>query len=445
MNEIDAVVRIIFFFSIGVLALYAVRHFLFTVFRLRLKFPHDFSEIEGVHLPKISVVVPMHNEEAVAENVLNALVASDYDPALIEIVAVDDRSTDGTAAIIDDMAALNPQIHAFHKTSGKGKASALEFATSQATGEIIIVFDADYVPGPGILKMLAAPFADPQVGAVMGRVVPQNAGASLMSCLLALERAAGYQVGQQIRFNLGLVPQFGGTVGGVRRSALQAVGGWNVNSLTEDTDVTCRLVLQGWKIAYINRAECYEQVPQSWKVRKTQLKRWVMGHNDCFHRFGMAALRSSALTFRARIDMFMMLACYWTAPLLIAGCAASLILFFRHQALPVETIAAATLLIGCQMFANQASFTEIAAASYLDRQPLRILLLPLTILSFTASTGAICSALIKYYSTTLFGLRKSGWHKTVRYPSNGNGNGNAHKNGSSNGNKNGNGHNGGQH
>src|ERR1700683_4306289 len=133
-----------------------------------------------------------------------------------------------------------------------------------------------------------------------------------MSTLLALERAAGYQVGQQARFNLGLPPQFGGTVGGVRTSALQAVGGWNTKSLTEDTDLTCRLVLGGWTIAYVNRAECYEQVPQSWDVRRVQLRRWVIGHNECFHRFGFAMLRSPFLGMRERIDMFMMLGCYWT-------------------------------------------------------------------------------------------------------------------------------------
>src|ERR1019366_9714758 len=134
-----------------------------------------------------------------------------------------------------------------------------------------------YFPGPSMVKQLVAPFCDPQVGAVMGRVVPHNTDKTLLAALLGLERAAGYQVGQQARFNLGLTPQFGGTVGGVRTSALQAVGGWNIKSLTEDTDLTCRLVLRGWKIAYVNRAECYEQVPQSWDVRRKQLRRWVIG------------------------------------------------------------------------------------------------------------------------------------------------------------------------
>ena len=430
MHSWGILARASFLAATLLLILYALRHYLFACFRMFLARPRDFSEIEGFHLPRLSVILPMHNEEEVAADVLEALAGSDYDHALLEILAVDDRSRDGTPAIIDEFARRYPFIHALHRKNGNGgKAAVLEFAASHARGEVILIFDADYTPGRGILKMLAAPFTDPQVGAVMGRVVPVNAGATLMSGLLALERAAGYQVGQQARFNLGLTPQFGGTVGGVRASALQAVGGWNTKSLTEDTDLTCRLVLRGWTIAYVNRAECYEQVPQSWDVRRVQLRRWVIGHNECFHRFGFAMLRSPFLTMGARIDMFMLLGCYWTAPVLLLAWLASMVLFVSRQALPADTLTLALLLIGCQMFANQASFFELAAACHLDDAPLPALLLPLTFLSFSASTGAICSALVKYYTTTIFGPREYDWHKTIRYRTNGNGNGNGKTNG----------------
>ena len=437
MDSSGILARATFLGATLVLVLYALRHYLFCVFRVFLSRPRSFSEIEGFHLPRLSVIIPMHNEESVAADVLEALAGSDYDHALLEILAVNDRSSDGTAAIVDDFARRYPFIRALHRTEGKGtKAAALDFATSQARGEIIMVFDADYTPGPGILKMLAAPFIDPQIGAVMGRVVPVNAGASLMSGLLALERAAGYQVSQQARFNLGLTAQFGGTVGGVRLSALQAVGGWNVTSLTEDTDLTCRLVLRGWKIAYVNRAECYEQVPESWVVRRLQLRRWVLGHNECFHSLGFAVLRSPYLGLAERIDILMMLASYWTAPVLVLGWLASLVLFVRQQALPADALGVAVLVIGTQMFANQAGFLEVAVASYLDREPIRILLLPFTFLSFSANTGAICGALARYYWIMFFGPPPFNWHKTNRYASNGARKGNGNRNGNGNGNGN---------
>jgi hypothetical protein len=106
-----------------------------------------------------------------------------------------------------------------------------------------------------------------------------------------LERGAGYQIGQKARYDLGLTPQFGGTVGGVRASVLKAVGGWNPNSLTEDTDLTFRLLLKGWKVAYVNRAECYEEAPETWEVRSRQIRRWARGHTQVMIRYFGRLLR----------------------------------------------------------------------------------------------------------------------------------------------------------
>ena len=113
------------------------------------------------------------------EQALRSLLALDY-PAL-EIIAVNDRSQDGTGAIIDEFAAKYPIIKAIHRRNGTGgKAAALRLATPQATGEVLLLFDADYFPGRAMIKQLVAPFCDPEVGAVMGRVVPYNTGTTLL-------------------------------------------------------------------------------------------------------------------------------------------------------------------------------------------------------------------------------------------------------------------------
>ena len=154
---------------------------------------------------------------------------SDYphDPSIFEIIPIDDHSNDRTFEIVDAYARQYPCIKPYHRQGGaRGKAEALKAATAMAKGEILILFDADYRPGKSLLKFLLAPFADPEVGAVMGRVVPQNVGASLLTRLLDLERAGGYQIDQQARYNLGLIAQYGGTAGGVRRAALDSIGGW---------------------------------------------------------------------------------------------------------------------------------------------------------------------------------------------------------------------------
>lgn len=410
-------------FAVTVLSLYAIRHYFFAVSRLFLERPKEWMEFAGFTLPHTTVMVAMHNEQAVAADVLRALVECDYDRQRLQIIAIDDRSTDQTGAIIDEFAERYPMIKALHRESGTGgKGGALQFASPHATGEILLLFDADYFPGRSLIKQLVAPFCDPQVGAVMGRVVPHNTGRTLLTELLSMERAAGYQVGQQARYNLGLTPQFGGTVGGVRASALQAVGGWAAESLTEDTDLTFRLIAHGWKVAYANRAECYEEVPETWEVRRRQIARWATGHTDCLHRLRKAVLGSAVLSWVEKIDAMFVLGCYLTGPILVLGWLASLVLFFSPAAHNVPALMIALAFVGFQMFGNQATFYELGAAALLDGAARRVLLMPFNLFNFFASTGAICRALLRYYGGKISGAGRPRWQKTKRYRGNGSAN-----------------------
>jgi cellulose synthase/poly-beta-1,6-N-acetylglucosamine synthase-like glycosyltransferase len=417
--------------TILILTAYAVRHHLLVLSRMSLEKPRDMMELVGYTTPHVSVVVPMHNEEEVAADVLQALVDCDYDWGKLEILAINDRSEDRTGEIINEFAARYPVIRALHRAHGdEGKGAALRFATSEVHGEIILLFDADYVPARSMLRFLVAPFSDPEVGAVMGRVVPHNGGASLLAGLLELERGAGYQIGQQARFNLGLTPQFGGTVGGVRASVLAAVGGWNAGSLTEDTDLTFRVAMKGWKVAYVNRAECYEEAPESWLVRSRQIRRWATGHTECLHRLWRDWLHAEHLGLFERIDGLFVLGCYWTAPVLVLGWLASLVLFFTPHAHVAVGLLAALTFVGYQLFGNQATFLELGSAALLDGNRRRALLLPLNLFNFFASTGAICRALLGFYARLLWGSRGNRWHKTRRFR---NGNGNGLRNGNGRG------------
>ena len=177
----------------------------------------------------MTVLVAAHNEEKVVSHILAALMGVNYPEDKMMVVPVNDRSTDRTREIIDRFCKEHPgRIHPFHRIAGKGgKAAALKDAMELVKTEVILIFDADYIPGRGLIKQLVAPFFDPEVGGVMGRVVPMNVGTNLLTRLLDLERSGGYQVDQQARMNLRLVPQHGGTVAGVRLSALREIGGWN--------------------------------------------------------------------------------------------------------------------------------------------------------------------------------------------------------------------------
>jgi cellulose synthase/poly-beta-1,6-N-acetylglucosamine synthase-like glycosyltransferase len=276
-----------------------------------------------------------------------------------------------------------------------------------------MVFDADYIPGPRLLKQLAAPFFDAEVGAVMGRVVPLNVGKSLLTRLLDLERAGGYQVDQQARMNLRLVPQYGGTVGGVRRVALEQVGGWNIDSLAEDTDLTVRLVMNGWDVVYQNRSECYEEVPETWEVRIRQIKRWAKGHNQSLVRYVAALARNSrALPWWQVLDGVLLLGVFVVPLVLLMGWVCTIALFYAGY--PPDWGRLTVLAISSfNTIGNFAAFFQVATASRLDGSRERIRMLPFLLLGFLVSTLSVARASLSRASW-LRG-RPMQWQKTERY------------------------------
>lgn len=398
------------------ICIYTVRHYLFTLNRLFGFQRHPYIDIDTADWPSVTVLVAAHNEEKVIANILAALMAVSYPEEKLLVIPVNDRSTDGTKEIIDRFVrAHSGRIRPFHREAGKGgKAAALKDAMVLVETEVILIFDADYIPGSGLIKQLVAPFFDPEVGGVMGRVVPLNVGTNLLTRLLDLERAGGYQVDQQARMNLRLVPQHGGTVAGVRLSALREIGGWNDNSLTEDTDLTFRLLLAGWKTVYQNRSECYEEVPETWPTRIRQIMRWAKGHNQAFFNYGGHLLFGKhRATWRERIDGFLLLGVYAMAPVTLIGWVLALVVFYQNVS-PFQGVIAILSLTAYSAVGNFAAFFEISAAARLDLTPRRILILPFLVLGFLVSIFAVTRAVSSQLMAPLTGAQFH-WDKTERF------------------------------
>lgn len=395
------------------IVVYTVRHYLFTYNRLFGRQRHPYVPIDEADWPRLTILVPCHNEEKVVHHILDALLQVDYPRDRMLVIPVNDRSTDGTRAILDAYAARYPELfRPLHRTGGlPGKAAALKEAIEGLRDDVLLVFDADYIPGRDLIKRLAAPFLDPEVGAVMGRVVPLNTPRNLLTRLLDMERSAGYQVDQQARMNLGVIAQYGGTVGGVRVSALRQVGGWREDSLTEDTDITLRLVLGGWKIAYSNRYECYEEVPETWPVRIRQIMRWARGHTDAAMRYLPDLWRTPGLSLRERFDGSLLLGTYMMSPLLLSGWVLALFLFYLG-ANPFAGIIAVLAVASYGTIGNFAAFFEIAAAVRLDGNRGRIALLPMILGGFIVSMVSTSRAVVRQL---VFSREPLQWDKTQRY------------------------------
>jgi cellulose synthase/poly-beta-1,6-N-acetylglucosamine synthase-like glycosyltransferase len=411
------ILKIYLIVVIAILLVYAVRHFTFTINRISGEQRLYYQDIVDSDYPSISVLVPMHNEEKVAEKILQSLVATDYPPDRIEIIPINDHSEDSTREIIDRYAARYPILRPLHRLDDddtRGKQAALNEAIPLCQGDVIIVFDADYMPQKGALRDLAISFTDPEVGAVMGRVVPINTGVNLLTRLLDLERSGGYQVDQQARHNLRLLPQYGGTVGGFRKEVVESMGGFDTRVLAEDTDLTFMLATRGWKVVYANRVECYEESPENWIARGTQIFRWSRGHNHVLFKHFFSVLRTPYLPFREKFDAMLLLCLYLIPFFILTGMIDSMILFFLGEMQIIDSIFVFFFVAGYNTFGNFAPFYQIGTATLLDGVTRRIRLLPFLLFYFILNVWTINLGLFAAIGDTIT-RREVLWQKTERY------------------------------
>ena len=402
-------------FVIIVMLLYTIRHFSFTIVRLLGRQRLYYNDIVTSRMKSISVLIPMHNEEKVLDNVLTALLECDYDADRLEIIPINDNSTDKTKEMLDEYHRKYEFIRPLHRNCAeRGKPVGLNDAMRMARGEIIVVFDADYRPARSMLKQIALAFEDPQVGAVMGRVIPYNTNKNMLTRLINLERSGGYQVDQQARYNLRTIPQYGGTVGGFRKDVLLETGGFNPKVLAEDTELTYRLFTSGWKVVYANSAECYEESPESWNVRGRQIRRWARGHNEVLFRYLIPTITSPHLHLLQKIDGLFLLFIYAVPVLLLLSWGVSLALFFLGR-MDIFGGWWVLLFLGIyNAFGNFAPFFEIGAALVIDGLPGEALLLPLLMFNFFFYMWNISLGFFDAVVDTVTG-RGVKWDKTVRF------------------------------
>lgn len=402
-------------FVIILMLLYTARHFYFTIVRLLGRQRLYYNDILTDRMKSISVLIPMHNEEQVLSNVLDSLLKCEYDRDRLEIIPINDNSTDRTREMLDEYHRKYEFIRPLHRDCpDRGKPVGLNDAMKLAKGEIIIVFDADYRPARNMLKQIALGFEDPQVGAVMGRVIPYNTNTNMLTRLINLERSGGYQVDQQARYNLKTIPQYGGTVGGFRKDFLLETGGFNPKVLAEDTELTYRLFTNGWKVVYANSAECYEESPESWNVRGRQIRRWSRGHNEVLFRYLIPTITTPYMGLFQKIDGLFLLFIYSVPVFLLVGWVVSLGLFFLGE-MQIFSGWWVILFLGIyNSLGNFAPFFEIGTSLIIDGLPGEALLLPLMMFNFFFYMWNISLGFWDAVVDTVTG-RGVKWDKTVRF------------------------------
>jgi len=403
---------------VSVMLVYLVRHYTFSLTALYYNNgqPH-FIRHGMCYRPTVSILIPARNEEAVVGRLLQRTTMLTYPKDKLEIVVIDDASTDQTGRIADEFSKMYDSIKVIHRSlpeGGKGKSDALNEGLKHALGEIVLCFDADYYPQLDIVEKLVAYFVDPEVGAVQGRVTVLNEPATLVSRLVAFERIGGYRVDQLARDDLRLIPQYGGTVGGFRRGSLESLGGWDPNVLAEDTDLTFRVVLAGYRVRYVNEAECYEEAVEDWRAYWRQRSRWAKGHMQCFFKHAWPLLKSGNMRFREKLDGFLLLSVYFVPILVGLSWLLGVLIFFFAPVDWFDWFWGLLPLFAYSSVGNFALFFELGVGVYLDGRVRLGWLMPLLLLSFVLNVVVCVWALLSLcFSRVLRNGRRHVWVKTL--------------------------------
>ena len=281
-NTFDLMLLIPYFLVMIVLAVYGIHRYTLVYMYYKNRKNHTAEPVtEFRDLPRITVQLPIFNEQYVVDRLVEAICRLDYPRDKLDIQVLDD-STDETVeiarAVVERYAALGQPITYIHRSNREGfKAGALRNGLLSSKGEFVAIFDADFVPTEDWLMRVIHYFQDPKVGMVQTRWTHLNRDYSFLTQVEAILLDGhfilehGGRARSQVFFN------FNGTAGMWRRQAIEEAGGWQHDTLTEDTDLSYRAQLKGWKFKYAQDIECPAELPIEMTAFKTQQARWAKG------------------------------------------------------------------------------------------------------------------------------------------------------------------------
>src|SRR5438477_5488432 len=282
LNSFDLALLIPYFIVLFVLASYGIHRYVLVY----LYYKHRRNKVEDsptrfTELPRITVQLPIFNEQFVIDRLVDAVCRMEYPREKLDIQVLDD-STDETvevaSAVVERYAALGYPITYHHRRNRYGfKAGALQEGMKAAKGEFIAIFDADFVPPEDWLMRVVHHFADPEIGMVQTRWTHLNRDYSFLTNVEAILLAGHFVLEHGGRSRSRVFFNFNGTAGMWRRKAIEDAGGWQHDTLTEDTDLSYRSQLKGWRFRYLQDVECPAELPIEMTAFKTQQARWAKG------------------------------------------------------------------------------------------------------------------------------------------------------------------------
>jgi len=250
--------------------------------------------------PFITVQIPTYNDP-IAERCIRQCMQFDYPKDKYEIIIADDSTSIETQELLAKFEEQNKGfIKYVHRDNRNGfKAGALENSMKYTKGELIVIFDADWIPGKDFLTKVIRPFSDPKVALVQTRQGVYNKESNLITRFASYLLMVYHSIIMPINSRINCV-FFCGTAGAIRRSVFEKLGGWNLNSLTEDSDLSVKLLLNGYKSVYLD-FETPSEVPATFESFLKQQMRWCYGNTRVFFDNAFKILFKRGLTLRQRM------------------------------------------------------------------------------------------------------------------------------------------------
>ncbi len=320
-NAFDYALLIPYFIVLILLASYGLHRYVLVYLYYKNRDKHTVDPPAYFEdLPRVTVQLPMFNEQYVAERLIDCICKLKYPKDRLDIQVLDD-STDETVEVVRNLveryAALGHPISYHHRTNREGfKAGALREGMKTSKGEFIAIFDADFTPPEDFLLKVIHHFTNPKIGMVQTRWTHINRNYSFLTEVEAIMLDGHFVLEHSGRARSDVFFNFNGTAGMWRRTTIEDAGGWQHDTLTEDTDLSYRAQLKGWKFVYLQEVECLAELPVEMTAFKTQQARWAKGLIQTGKKILPRVLRSDA-PLHTKIEAWYHLTANLSYPLMI--------------------------------------------------------------------------------------------------------------------------------
>jgi len=415
LDWFDWAMMIPYFTVLIVLSMYGMHRY--EIIRTYLKYgkrlpkepPARFDE-----LPLVTVQLPLYNERFVVERLIEAVSKLEYPREKLQIQVLDD-STDETHPFTQSLVARyraeGLPIEYLHRGNRHGyKAGALQEGMQTATGEFFAIFDADFVPGPDFLLRTIHFFADPNIGVVQTRWSYLNRHHNLLTEVQAMLLDGHFVLEHGARYGRGLFFNFNGTAGLLRRKMIEDAGGWQHDTLTEDSDLSYRAQLAGWRFVYVPGIDCPSELPVETYSFQVQQSRWAKGLTQVAWKLLPRILKAD-LPARVKVEAFMHLTPNISYPLMIVLSALMLpVMIVRFYMGWFQMLLIDFPLIVASFWSISAFYVMAQRELYPNRWKRSVTLLPMLMAAGVALTVSNTRAVLE----ALFGIQTA-FARTPKY------------------------------